>query len=193
MWLPGKRRLWKYYVIRKRSHNYGAFAPFFIGSEHSFAGPDAGRTLLVRRRTKNKTTQKVVYIFGGEITHKKYFFAGPDTGRTLLVRHRAKNKTTKRKGGLYFWWPWSDSNRHSLQNLILSQARLPIPPRGQNQNACYFVAFLRASTFFTRRALRFALCAGFLAGFSAGPIFLLIARLIAAISGVRRDGDLDIT
>ena len=171
----------------------------------------------------------MVFIFGGEITHKKYFFAGPDTGRTLLVRHRTKNKTTKRwflslvaksptkniflrgpilvglfssdtgpkikppKGGFYFWWPWSDSNRHSLQNLILSQARLPIPPRGQNQNACYFVAFLRASTFFTRRALRFALCAGFLAGFSAGPIFLLIARLIAAISGVRRDGDLDIT
>ena len=96
MWLPGKRRLWKYYVIRKRSHNYGAFAPFFIGTEHSFAGPDAGRTLLVRRRTKNKTTQKVVYISGGEITHKKYFFAGPDAGRTLLVRRRTKNKTTKR-------------------------------------------------------------------------------------------------
>ena len=34
----------------------------------------------------------------------------------------------------YFWWPWSDSNRHSLQNLILSQARLPIPPRGQNRD-----------------------------------------------------------
>ena len=25
------------------------------------------------------------------------------------------------------------ANRHSLQNLILSQARLPIPPRGQNR------------------------------------------------------------
>ena len=33
----------------------------------------------------------------------------------------------------YFsWWPWSDLNRYSLQNLILSQARLPIPPQGQN-------------------------------------------------------------
>ena len=154
MWLPGKRRLWKYYVIRKRSHNYGAFAPFFIGIEYFFLrGPI------------------LVGLFSS------------DTGPKI------KPPT----GGFYFWWPWSDSNRHSLQNLILSQARLPIPPRGQNQNACYFVAFLRASTFFTRRALRFALCAGFLAGFSAGPIFLLIARLIAAISGVRRDGDLDIT
>ena len=28
------------------------------------------------------------------------------------------------------WWPWSDLNRHSLRNLILSQARLPIPPQG---------------------------------------------------------------
>ena len=77
MWLPGKRRLWKYYAIRKRSHNYGAFAPFFIGTEHSFAGPDTGRTLLVRHRTKNKTTQKVVYISGGEITHKNIFLRGP--------------------------------------------------------------------------------------------------------------------
>ena len=30
-----------------------------------------------------------------------------------------------------WWWPWSDLNRHSLRNLILSQARLPIPPQGQ--------------------------------------------------------------
>ena len=172
MWLPGKRRLWKYYVIRKRSHNYGAFAPFFLLAQNIvlrgpmlvglfssdtgpkikppkgglyfwwrnhpqkiflrgpilvglfssdtgpkikppkrwflslvaksptknifFAGPDAGRTLLVRHRAKNKTTQKVVYISGGEITHKKYFFAGPDTGRTLLVRRRTKNKTTQK-------------------------------------------------------------------------------------------------
>lgn len=52
---------------------------------------------------------------------------------TVLVR-QGKNKNHQ-NGGLYFWWPWSDSNRHSLQNLILSQARLPIPPRGQNQCA----------------------------------------------------------
>lgn len=59
--------------------------------------------------------------------------------------------------------------------------------------ANYFAAALRASTFFTKRALRFALCAGFFAGFSAAPIFLLIAFLIAAISGVKREGDFDIT
>ena len=57
----------------------------------------------------------------------------------------------------------------------------------------YFAAALRASTFFTKRALRFALCAGFLAGFSATPSFLFIAFFIAAISGVKRDGDFDIT
>ena len=131
------------------------------------------------------------YLWWQNHPQKIFFLRGP-----MLVGLFSSDTGPKIKpptGGFYFWWPWSDSNRHSLQNLILSQARLPIPPRGQNQNACYFVAFLRASTFFTRRALRFALCAGFLAGFSAGPIFLLIARLIAAISGVRRDGDLDIT
>ena len=64
---------------------------------------------------------------------------------------------------------------------------------GPKPRCVYFAAAFLASTFFTRRALRFALCVGFFAGFSAGPIFLLIARLIAAISGVKRDGDLDIT
>ena len=64
-------------------------------------------------------------------------------------------------------------------------------PKGSTTN--YFVAAVRAATFFTRRALRFALCTGFLAGFSTLPNFLLIAFLIAAISGVKRDGDFDIT
>ena len=53
--------------------------------KYFFVGPDTGRTLLVRHRTKNKTTKMVVYISGGEITHKKYFFCGarywPDSSR----------------------------------------------------------------------------------------------------------------
>lgn len=61
--------------------------------------------------------------------------AGLLLGLSLGSRSRmpAQQKNTPRlRGCFYFWWPWSDSNRHSLQNLILSQARLPIPPRGQN-------------------------------------------------------------
>ena len=50
----------------------------------------------------------------------------------------------------------------------------------------YFAVFF-AATFFTKRALRFALCAGFFAGFAGAPFFLIIARLISAISGVRRE------
>ncbi len=52
------------------------------------------------------------------------------SARTDGSRPTGKNKNHQ-KDGFNFWWPWSDSNRHSLQNLILSQARLPIPPRGQ--------------------------------------------------------------
>ena len=100
---------------------------------------DAPFLLLVTRVTCRPTQDQIkhpanagYFISGGEITHKKYFFVGPDTGRTLLVRHRTKNKKHTDMCVFYFiWWPWSDSNRHSLQNLILSQARLPIPPRGQ--------------------------------------------------------------
>ncbi len=31
------------------------------------------------------------------------------------------------------WCPWPDSNGHSLRNEILSHARLPIPPQGQQK------------------------------------------------------------
>ena len=124
----------------------------------NFAGPDTGRTLLVRHRTKNKTTKMVVYISGGEITHKNIFLWGPINhpqnfailrGPMLvgffLVRPWPNKKHAKRRA-FYFWWPWSDSNRHSLQNLILSQARLPIPPRGLKRQrnklfCCRFAGF----------------------------------------------------
>ena len=64
---------------------------------------------------------------------QNFQFCGSASGRTLSRPTRA-TKTPRRCGVFYFWWPWSDSNRHSLQNLILSQARLPIPPRGQRAN-----------------------------------------------------------
>ena len=56
---------------------------------------------------------------------------------TIVSNRRFSSDRAKKypyAGYFYFWWPWSDSNRHSLQNLILSQARLPIPPRGQNRD-----------------------------------------------------------
>ena len=62
-------------------------------------------------------------------------FVGPLSLRCASFRTdrffvRPRHKKNPHYGDL-IWWPWSDSNRHSLQNLILSQARLPIPPRGQ--------------------------------------------------------------
>ena len=57
--------------------------------------------------------------------------------------------------------------------------------------AFFAVAFLTdaffASTFLTNLALRFGLCTGFFAGFSALPFFFSMAFLIAAISGVKRE------
>ncbi len=72
-----------------------------------------------------------------------------------------------------FWWLWSESNRHSFRNLILSQARLPVPPQSQNNLQlllfCFFCScFLRFDLFhqtsaaswfmnrFFRRCCRFA-------------------------------------
>ena len=73
------------------------------------------------------------FISGDKSPTKFSILRGPITGRTLS-RPTGPTKTPRRCGVFYFWWPWSDSNRHSLQNLILSQARLPIPPRGQRAN-----------------------------------------------------------
>ena len=88
-----------------------------------------------QRLNKKHTNRCVFYLIWWQITHKNFIFAGPDTGRTLLVRpvHTSVKQKIPQKWGIFYliWWPWSDSNRHSLQNLILSQARLPIPPRGQ--------------------------------------------------------------
>ena len=126
---------------------------------------------------------------------ERLFLPTDAPNRSVLRPPRGQIK--KYPDGIFFycfiWWPWSDSNRHSLLNLILSQARLPIPPRGRHiKSRNYYAAFF-ASTFFTKRALRFALCAGFLAGFSALPTFFSIAFLIVAISSVKRETGLDIT
>ena len=64
------------------------------------------------------------------------------SNRSVLRPTQTKIKIPKR--GFKFWWPWSDSNRHSSQNLILSQARLPIPPRGhgiRKRLLCCFLCF----------------------------------------------------
>ena len=59
-------------------------------------------------------------------------FARRGVGNTSNELPVTSNKNGASAPFFYFiWWPWSDSNRHSLRNLILSQARLPIPPRGQ--------------------------------------------------------------
>lgn len=124
---------------------------------------------------------------------KSLIFAGPGLvglSPSVLVRGDTRKKSPE-WGGFYFWWPWSDSNRHSLQNLILSQARLPIPPRGQNHSD-YFAAVF-AATFLTKRALRAGLCTGFFAGAAGLPTFFSMAFLIAAISSVRRDTGFAIT
>ena len=88
-----------------------------------------------QRVNKKRLKKRRFYLIWWQIAHKNFIFAGPDTGRTLLVRpvHTSVKQKIPQKWGIFYliWWPWSDSNRHSLQNLILSQARLPIPPRGQ--------------------------------------------------------------
>ena len=96
-----------------------------------------------RHRTKNKTTKMVVYISGVKSPTKNIFLWGPINHPQnfailrgpilvgLFSSDTGPNKKHAKRRAFYFWWPWSDSNRHSLQNLILSQARLPIPPRGQ--------------------------------------------------------------
>ena len=60
----------------------------------------------------------------------------------LLIVSSNQTKIKIPTWGFKLWWPWSDSNRHSLQNLILSQARLPIPPRGQNTEKTELGGFL---------------------------------------------------
>lgn len=83
------------------------------------------------------------HVFGGKLVPAREFvvcdrFDG-HYGQAAVQRPTQRQSKYKQKnvpqGNIFclFWWPWSDSNRHSLQNLILSQARLPIPPRGQNR------------------------------------------------------------
>lgn len=87
-----------------------------------------------------------------QITHKNYNFCGTRLLVELLPRFSSSQKNTELKtpqmGCFQFWWPWSDSNRHSLQNLILSQARLPIPPRGQNRPHKLFCGCFRFDLFY---------------------------------------------
>lgn len=94
-------------------------------------------TALAQEHPHKKNTTNTVCVLSLAANHPQDFhFVGPDYcsgSRLVLVPGCPHKKNTPRlRGCFYFWWPWSDSNRHSLQNLILSQARLPIPPRGQN-------------------------------------------------------------
>ena len=70
-----------------------------------------------------------------------------------------KQKNTHHKGVYFFISGGPDRNRTDtlIQNLILSQARLPVPPQGQKDTVAYFAAAFFASTFLTRRALRVGL------------------------------------
>lgn len=97
-------------------------------------------TALAQEHPQKKHHEYGVCFVSGSKSPTRFSLcrAGLLLGLSLGFRSRmpAQQKNTPRlRGCFYFWWPWSDSNRHSLQNLILSQARLPIPPRGQNHAA----------------------------------------------------------
>ena len=92
-------------------------------------------------------------------TARRLFSSTSFTNRGSLPTHTPKTEIKNRPQGTisYFWWLWSESNRHSFRNLILSQARLPVPPQSQKSTVAYFAAAFFASTFFTKRALRVGL------------------------------------
>ena len=62
--------------------------------------------------------------------------SSPRPASCLLVRasmaapYRACSPAASARNALSCWCPWSDSNGHSLQNSILSRARLPFRHRG---------------------------------------------------------------
>ena len=117
--------------------------------------------LLVQPETSKYKTKKhpqgmFFVLIWWQITHKNYNFCGTRllVGLSPRFSSNQKHQSIKQKNthkGCFFvliWWPWSDSNRHSLQNLILSQARLPIPPRGQNRPHKLFCDCFRFDLFY---------------------------------------------
>ena len=98
--------------------------------------------VLVRQGKKNIPVRDILFLVAlvgllASSPTRKVQTAHGLFSPTIVSNRRFSSDRAKKIsqcGIFYFWWPWSDSNRHSLQNLILSQARLPIPPRGQNRD-----------------------------------------------------------
>lgn len=65
------------------------------------------------------------YALSLHLHHIETHYRHPDTGFIKITHLRESQQCAS------IWCPESESNRHSLRNLILSQARLPISPFGQ--------------------------------------------------------------
>ncbi len=66
-----------------------------------------------------------------ELRHKYTILICMNVSYTTALKNNVygiKHHFLEMNGGIYKWCGWSDSNRHSFRNQILSLARLPVPP-----------------------------------------------------------------